>query len=357
MEILDSFYDQKPQNDLFYPRKLQLPERGPFAIFGARATGKSALILDWLKVRPPESWLYLDAQDPVFAFEDIDADMLEEYLTEEKIPTLIIDHWFEGFLDRLPRAEELILVSRAFPADMPLPRYELFPLDYEEFLGFDRGHSPTQTFNRFLRLGTLPSISRTTPPSSLLKLRELFYEKYDDQESRLLLILARFQGRRATTHQIYTAAREYFRISKDWTYRTIRRFEEEKILYFIPESQGTGRKLILYDFLLSRYLNKRQPFPVTFDAMVALALIKHGFPFYALENLGYHIETGEEIILPAPFENEEQFWKRAQQHYGAFKKSGARFVTVVSVSNRFRFRIGMIDFEALPFYEWSILNE
>jgi hypothetical protein len=32
-------------------------------------------------------------------------------------------------------------------------------------------------------------------------------------------------------------------------------------------------------------------------------------------------------------------------------------VAVVTVSNRFTFRIGEIAFEALPFYEWSILNE
>jgi len=358
MEILDSFYDLKPQNDLFYPRKLALPDSGSFALFGARATGKTALILEWLRKRPSESWLYLDAQDPVFALEDIDVSLLEEYLQEEEISTLVIDHWFEGFLERLPRARELILISRTLPPELPLPRYELFPLEYEEFLGFDRGHSAALTFNRFLKAGTLPALSRTPVPAIPLRLRSLFYEMYDDAESRLLLILARFQGRRASAHQIYTSAREYFRISKDWTYATLKRFEEEKILYFIPEARGgRGGKLILYDFLLTRYLNKRQPFPVTFDSMVALALIKHGFPFLSLGALGYRLEEREELILPAPFESEDQFWKRAQNRYGEFRGYGAKRVTVVTVSNRYRFHIGEIEFEALPFYEWSILNE
>jgi len=357
MNILDSFYDLKPQNDLFHPRKLRLPESGSFALFGARATGKTALLLEWVRRRPPESWIYLDAQDPVFALEDIDAEMLEAYLRDEGIRTLIIDHWYPGFLERLPGAEELILAARTLPEEFPLPRYELFPLDYEEFLGFDKGHSPTLTFNRFLKVGTLPALSRTPPASVTLRLRSLFYEMFDDQESRLLLILARFQGRRATAHQIYTAAREYFRISKDWTYAALKRFEEEKILCFIPEAEGKGKKLLLYDFLLTRYLNKRQPFPVTFDAMVALALIKHGFPFASLGPLGYRLEGRDEIILPSPFESEEQFWKRAQNRYGAFRKQGVKRVTVVSVSNRYHFTIGTIEFEALPFYEWSILNE
>jgi len=359
MDILEYFLDLKPQNELFHPRKLLLPEAGSFALYGARGTGKTALLLEYLHRLPPDSWLYLDAQDPAFALEDIDVEMLESFLKEEAVETLAIDHWYPGFLERLPRVSRLILVGRKPPEEAALPAYELFPLDYEEFLGFDRSHSPTLAFNRFLKLGTLPALAaHATPASAVLRLREIFYESFDDQESRLLLILARFQGRRVTPHQIYTTAREYFRISKDWTYATLKRFESEKLLFLIPDLQGSnGKKLILYDFIFTRYLNKFQPFPATFDAMIALALIKHGFPFRAAGTLGYLLEEREELVLPSPFENEDQFWKRAQKRYGDFHRTGATKVSVVTVSNRYTFTIGEIIFEALPFYEWSILNE
>ncbi len=358
MDILEYFLDLNPRNEIFYPRKLQLPAADSFFLYGARSTGKTALILEYLGRLETREWLYLDAQDPAFALEDIDVVQLEAFLKEEAIRTLVIDHWYPGFLERLPRCSQLILVSRHAVTEIPLPKYELFPLDYEEFLGFDRSHSPTLAFNRFLKLGTLPALGRTTPASAVLRLRELFYEMFDDAESRLLLILARFQGRRVTAHQIYTTAREYFRISKDWTYATLKRFEEEKILFFIPDIQrGSGRKLILYDFILTRYLNKYQPFPATFDAMVALALIKHSLPFQAAGALGYLLQEREELIFPSPFEGEDQFWQRAQKRYGEFKKLRITKVSIVTVSNRYRFRLGEIDFEGLPFYEWSILNE
>jgi len=78
MDILDYFLDLKPTPDPFFPRKLRLPEEGSFILYGARATGKTSLILNHLQHYPPDSWLYLDAQDPAFALEDIDVNLLED---------------------------------------------------------------------------------------------------------------------------------------------------------------------------------------------------------------------------------------------------------------------------------------
>ncbi|WP_456432494.1 hypothetical protein [Nitratifractor sp.] len=358
MEILDAFLSQRPGNDRYFPRKLRLPDEGNFALSGPRGCGKTATVLDWLSRREEPS-LYLDAQDPLFALEDIDVEELEGFLAEEEIETVVIDHWYDGFLERLPRGVRVVLVGRLPPdPKLGLERLRLHPLDFEEFLAFDRSHSPTQSFDRFLRLGTLPAVSRSSIPSAPLRLRELFFEKFDEAESRLLLILARFQGRRATTHQLYTVARDYFRISKDWTYRTIARFEEEEVLLRLENlGPASGKKVYLYDFVLSRYLNKFQPFAVTFDSMVVLALHKHRIPFGAYGNLGYRLLEEDTLIVSIPFEGEEQFWKRAQGRYGEFHKSGAKKVVAVTVSNRFDFTVGEIRFEGLPFYEWSVLNE
>ena len=358
MDILEYFFENSPKNDFFIPRKLKLPENSSFVLYGARAVGKTALILEFLRPIPRETFLYVDAQDPVFAMEDIDAGFLEKFMEEEKIGTLILDHWFEGFLERYPRVERLILVSREKPSSDMLPSYELFPLDYEEFLGFDRGHSGTSAFNRFLKTGSLPAANRSSASSVILHLRQLFYEKFNDQESRLLLILARFHGRKVTVHQIYTVAREFFRISKDWIYSTVSKFENEKLLAFIePVRKENGKKLLLYDFALTRYLNKRQPFAITFDTMTALTLLKHGFRFESVSTLGYYLTDRAEMIIPSPFEGEEQFRKRLGQHRKILGEIPIQKVYVVTVSNRFRFRISSTDFEALPFYEWSILNE
>ncbi len=357
MHILEYFFNIRIQNTTFFPRKLLLPEEESFHLCGARGVGKTSLIVDYLQSLPKESWLYLDCQDPVFALEDIDSDHLNAFLDEEEISTLVLDHYYEGFLETLPEATQLIIVSRRPLAQLTFPVYELYGLDYEEFLSFDRDHTPTASFNRFLKVGTLPAMARWELAALDTTLRPFFFASFDEDESRMMLILARYQGHRVTTHQLYRYAREYFRISKDRVYSTIKRFEEEKLIFFIEDVEGKGaRKMILYDYALARYLSKEQPFPVTFDALTALALIKHDFAFAAIGNRGYLL-LDRTLVLPAPFETEEQVWTYAYNRINFYRQHAVTHVWIVTVSNRFTFVLRGIAFEGIPFYEWSVVNE
>ncbi len=356
MHLLESFLTIHIQNPTFSPRKLTLPDTESFHLYGARGVGKSTLVIDYLQSLPEESWLYLDCQDPIFALEDIDSDHLSAFLEEETITTLVLDHYYDGFLEALPEPEQLIIISRTAQPQLGLPGYELYGLDYEEFLSFDRDHTPTTSFNRFLKVGTLPAMAQRELTALETTLRPFFFASFDEDESRMMLILARYQGHRVTTHQLYRYAREYFRISKDRVYRTVKRFEEEKLIFFIDDIEGKGaRKMILYDYALARYLSKEQPFPVTFDALIALALIKHGFSFVTTGNRGYLL--GNTLILPAPFDTEEQAWTYMYNRVNLYRKLTVTHVWIVTVSNRFTFTLRDITFEGIPFYEWSIVNE
>ncbi len=357
MDILDVFYRERVRNRRFHPRKLTLPEYGSFQLYGARGVGKTALVIAWLNALGSAAWLYIDCLDPVFALEDIDVTDLEAFAAEEGITTVVLDHYYEGFLDRLPQVEQCIVVSRTLLPDTGSTAYELFGLDYEEFLSFGSDRSATQSFNRFLKVGTLPALAYEDSGTLPVAMRGVFWGAFHADESRLMLILARFQGRRVTAHQLYIYARESFRISKDWLYRTLRRFEEEKVILFVPDrlSRG-GRRMFLYDYALSAYLHRGQSFAVTFESMVVLALIKHRFAFEALGNLGYRTAGGT-LVVPAPFLSEEDAWRQMYEHTRELAKHTVNRVALVSVANRYRFELGKMVFECVPFSEWSIVNE
>lgn len=356
MQLLEYFHNLTLENDFYRSRKVRLPSDKSFLLYGARGTGKSTLIIEYLQSLEDESWLYIDCQDPIFALEDIDEEILAIFIEEEEISTLILDHYYEGFMDILPKSKYVIVASREkLELDIEVS-IKLYPLDYEEFLSFERGVSTASSFNHFLRVGTLPTVVHKNIHSFTIKMRNFFYASFDDDESRLILILAKYQGRRVTTHQIYNCAKEYFRISKDWVYKTVKKFTKEGLLLFIDDVDTKGaKKMILYDFALAKYLSKSQPFPVTFDAIVVLALIKHDIPFYSLGIHGYLIGNNE-LVVPSAFESEESFWKKSYNKISILKIYNIEKVTIVSVSNQYSFILNDIMFEALPFYEWSILN-
>jgi hypothetical protein len=89
--------------------------------------------------------------------------------------------------------------------------------------------------------------------------------------------------------------------------------------------------------------------------MIALTLIKHAVSFKTLGIHGY-ITSEKELIIPAPFESEENFWVKSQKKFTLYKKYHIEKVTIVTVANSYAFQIEKVHFEAIPFNEWSIAH-
>ncbi len=356
MKRLDYFQNHTPENSFYVQRKLQLPDEDHINLYGARGTGKSSLVIDYLQDMDYETLLYIDCDEPTLFFSPLHTIELQDYILENGIELLVLDHYDLSGLEILPLVERMIVISRIPLNKDDFSQVELFPLDYEEFLAFERGMSATSSFNHFLKLGTLPIMSQYSSKDTR-ELKSFLFSRFDRQEISLLIVLATYQTNHLTVNQLFRAAKERFKVSKDWLYRKIKIFQKEGILYFINDIyQKSGKKLILFDFALSKYLAPGQPFITQFDTMIALALIKHHRSFETLGIYGYMIHDGE-LIIPAPFENEESIWKKSHNKFSLYKKYHVKKITIVTVANSYNYKIEKILFEALPFYEWSILNE
>ncbi len=354
MDLLEHFHSHPPRNDHYILRKTTLPESGDVNLYGARGCGKTALVLDFL-AQQDEKTLYIDLEDPSLILNTLDTLPLQAYIEEEEIETLILDHYEEGMLDEFPKVARLIVISRTPLDEARFAQVQLFPLDYEEFIAFEHANAATVAFNHFLKSGTLPAMARHAR-NTTLAMKQFFQQQFSPNEQSLILILARYNTQPMTTHQIYSFTKEHFRISKDFVYGAIKRFQEEGLLYFIDNAiRRSGKKIILYDFAFAKYLAAGQPFGIQFDSMVALTLIKHAVAFKTLGVHGY-VTNNKELIIPAPFESEEAFWVKAQNKFSIFKKHGIAKVTVVTVTNTYAFDIEKIRFEAIPFHEWSIAH-
>jgi len=355
MELLEYYQNQQHSSDHYVTRKCQLPIHSDINLYGVRGSGKTAIILDLLSQEASETTLYIDFQDPNLIFTTLTTLALQQYIDRNGITLLILDHYEVTFLSSFPNVERLIVVSRIALQNKMLTPIELFPLDYEEFLAFESSFVQNRGFNHFLRSGTLPLLA-TSQKTAIHSMKLFLQSSFDSNEQKLLLILAQQHTKHLTTHQIYTFAKEKFKVSKDWLYKTMKLFVEEKLVLFINDRyQKSGKKMLLFDFAFAKYLTTGQPFIMQFDTMIALALMKHDIE---VETLGIHgyVTQNNELIIPAPFESEESLWVKSQNKFSLYKKYGIKKVTIVTVANHYEYDIEKLHFEALPFDEWSVIN-
>jgi len=356
MQLLEYYQNQIPQIENFVFRKCQLPHTQNINLYGVRGSGKTSLVLDLITQEDTEALLYIDLDDAKLILEELCLETLNTYIKEKKITLLVLDHYKEGYFDTLPEAETLILLSRTCINAPSLTPIELFPLDYEEFLAFEHSASVNTGFNHFLRSGTLPLLAQNQKTHNR-SMKTFFQSAFSTNEQKLLLILAQHHTKHLTTHQIYSFAKAQFKVSKDWLYKTIKKFEEEKILLFIKDRyQKSGKKMLLFDFAFAKYLSLGQPFILQFDTMIALALMKHHINAQTLGIHGY-ITQNNELIIPAPFESEESLWIKSQNKFSIYKKHKIKKVSIITINNSYEFSIEKLPFEALPFDEWSIISE
>lgn len=353
MNLLEYYQNQRPNNDPFILRKCQIPPIGDINLYGVRSCGKTSLALDILENK--EDALYIDMDDPNLLLESLDVLTLQQFIDREKLTLLILDHYMDGMISSFPNIERIIIISRIAINDDTFTPVELFPLDYEEFLAFGSGTLQHKGFNNFLRSGTLP-LAAKFQKTHIQIMKTFFQSSFTLSEQKLLLILAQHHTKHLTTYQIYTFAKERFKVSKDWLYKTIKLFSEEKLILFIDDIyEKSGKKMLLFDFAFAKYLTLGQPFILQFDTMIALALIKHNIEIKTLGIHGY-ITKDKELIIPAPFESEDSLWVKSQKKFSLYKKFGITSVTIVTVANSYAYTIEKLSFEALPFDEWSVIN-
>jgi hypothetical protein len=357
MQLLEYFYDRNNEITTYHQRKFTIPSLPKLLIFGAPASGKSSMVLDYLMALDSEDFLYIDFRDPKFLFRDMMEEDIEGFVEANGIKLVVLDHYEHGYFEHFPFVEELIVISDSYydygegfgVLEVPL-------LDYEEFFSFQKRGGERQIFNLFLRQGTLPQLATYSMPKEQLFLNFL-KTHFTDSEQRLLAILAHFNGAVVTTFQIYSYAKERYKISKDLIYKQIANFQARGVIYFISDMRHPkSKKLLFFDFALAKYLSLTQSFPKQFDTMVALSLLKHQIAFEAFGMMGYLTED-RVLMLPAPFESEESIWKRAYNRFVEYKKINLKRVYIITVAARFEFKIEHILFEALPFYEWVVIND
>ncbi|DAB34575.1 MAG TPA: AAA family ATPase [Sulfurospirillum sp. UBA12182] len=355
MQILDFLYEEENKNSKFFDRKISITSKKTL-IKGVKKSGKTYIIYDYLSNFHPDEYLYIDLLDE--RIKDLHVEKnLEKFLENKKIKILVIENY--DFTFPLPSLEEIIITSHR--KDVKLEGFDelmLYPLDFEEFIAFDRKHfNIEQIFNIFANLGTFPQIVLEHEHNVRSNLQDLIRIIIQD-ETKLNIFkkICELQSTKISLFQIYNQLKSISKISKDKLYRSIKELENENILFFVEKFDATNanKKVYLCDFAIKNALSLKKDFLKRFENIVFSELYKRYKEIFYTDVIDFYLPKQNIGIICAPFSPKEFIEEKLKKYSTHLLDLSLQEIYIISVGNEDAFNIEGITCNIVPFWEWAL---
>jgi len=353
MELLEFFYDKSIAKASFLPRKISLEPAKKIALTGPKYCGKYSLVQEFLQTYfEPKEVLVVD-------FDDLRADAaaiakdIGRFITQKNIRALVYYNPPPHLAP--PDVEHFILVSHENRSLPGFVHYRLANLDFEEYLLFEKKTDIKIAFNNFLKNGNYPMMAFVEEYKKDRVYQEILQLTFA-QDLPYFHQIAFYQGYNVSVHFLFSRIKERYKISKDRFYALLERWREDGYIRPVAKfgAKRAAQKLFFYDFTLKSKLFVQKEFPKSFENMVHLEIAER--EVYYLEPLGLYLPKEERLVLAIPFGNETRIQQRIDQVL-ARNKIPLRRIEVVTIATAFRYEIGTIECEIVPFYAWAIAKE
>lgn len=355
MQTLNYLYETNTKNSLFLDRKVTITAKKTL-LLGPRKSGKTSLILDHLSHYEKGSYLYIDLSDERVEKESV-RENLALFLKKNPIKLLVIEHFDFSFA--LPLVDEIIL-STPFTCKA-LEGFEtlyLYPLDFEEFIAFEKKHSNIEhLFNLYANLGTFAHLVHGSEQNSHRLIQEMLHLILGDGlEFLVYKRLCELQGSKISLFQIYNHLKSFTKISKDKLYAITASLSEQKLLFWLEKynAPSAAKKVYPLDFAFKDALTFKKDFSKRFENMVFLELIKRHKTIFYEEGIDFYLPEEELAILCVGFAPKELIEKKIQKLLPMLWALHVKRIEVVTLSSENALSIEGMSFSILPFWEWSL---
>ncbi|MDD3344336.1 MAG: ATP-binding protein [Sulfurospirillaceae bacterium] len=355
MQTLEILYETQHKNALFVDRKLTITHK-KVLLCGPRKSGKTHLIFDHLSHYEKGSYLYIDFSDTRVERATI-AEHLSLFLVSHPIVLLVLEHFDFSF--EVPQVAEIIITTTLSEKSLNgFVKQTLYPLDFEEFIAFDKKHSNIEhLFNLFANHGTFPHINQ---------LFELDYHRQMQAmlqiilpESTVFAIYKRFcelQSTKITLFQIYNQLKSTMKLSKDKLYTITTHLVENNLLFFVQKynQPNVAKKVYAIDFALKNALTFKKDFLKRFENMIFLELLKREKEIYYDEGIDFYLPKEKTALFCIAFGTEEAIQSRMKKLMPSLLALDVHKVDIISLGNEGSFEIDSVNFTLSPFWEWSL---
>ncbi|WP_457597874.1 hypothetical protein [Hydrogenimonas sp.] len=358
MQQLEAFYESTPKAVGFVERKIAIPSH-TLNLYGPPRSGKSWCVLDYLGSIPKRKRLYIDLRDLRIDRLTL-AEELQRFIDAKGIETVVVDHYDGTF--PMPSCRQCILVTEApFVENPMIPLLELRPLDFEEYLAFERHPIHLEhSFSLYLRTGSLPQMAGVHDSLLTMRLHDTVRSIFPSPiQQAAFRALARFLGKPVSVHQLYTGLKRSHRISKDRLYGMLKEWEQRGILRWLEkfEQPKAARRLLLYDFAMPASLYFEKSLMGQLYSIAAGRLLQLGREVVYTEGIDLYDPVERGALLLSPFANQQSAAAKISGLIGELDRLDVRSVTILTVANAFGFTFDTIRVTAIPFYEWIMAED
>jgi hypothetical protein len=184
-------------------------------------------------------------------------------------------------------------------------------------------------------------------------IRSIFPQEIDQA---LLRQMARHLGKPVTPHQLYTTLKKTHKISKDRLYATLKAYESRRMIAWIDKFRQprAAKRLLIYDFAMPASLFFEKSLMGQLYTIAAWRFIRSGREVFYHDALDLYDPAKDHGLTLSPFANPESSAAKIAGRIEAIEALGIKRLTVLTISNTFRFHFDKISVQAAPFYEWMI---
>lgn len=338
------------------PRKTAL-DSPKTVLTGPPHSGKTTLIRDTLARYGKKERLYLDLADFRIDSQEIAAHLVT-FCAQKNIQALAIEHY--DSIIPLPANLSTLIVSSDSPQSTPqgFESVTLQPLDFEEYLLFERKqHEVQQSFDAFLKDGTLPEIS-ALPEFEKAPFKQALLEQIAPQESQQALLqqLILASGNPISLHQQYQRLKTRTKISKDRVYEFCAELELQQIIHWIPKYRQpkAPKKLFLYDFSLKNALTYEKNFLATLGNMVFWELRGSDEEVVYADWADFYLPESGIGFLIMPFANQDAVEAKMTALVTGDNLPNLDILHLITLGHESSGQIGKLRYEAIPFWMWAV---
>ncbi|PSM53154.1 ATP-binding protein (AAA domain) [Campylobacter blaseri] len=359
MENLEYFYNNPPLINKFIDRKLKITG-GRVLISGALNSGKTYILISELLKFKKDEFLYINMDDLRVKKENGLLD-LKEFIKEHKdIKCIAIDNVDDKNLNILKNlnCEKILLSTTSNSLNLKtFQTIKLLNLDFEEYIAFNkRTNELGAILGSFLTEGNGAKNSFLNPFELIIYMQKILKAKYSDIEISVLKECVEFVNLNFSALQIYKGLKDIMKISKDSVYKTIDKFEDENLIFFVPKFAPNSnlKRLYFLDFCLPDNLSFKKDFQKKLTNALLCELLRLDKQVYFTDDLDFYMPELGYGFLVIPFTSSDLIFLKFKKIFEKLKELEVQKLYVISMANSGEMSKEGIKCEILPFWQFAL---